>query len=289
MSDFTELYAVLDTDFLIKTCTVKKDSFHLIDIIDLINPSLKKCCHEQIRRELSVHNIDAFNWLNTRVSNCEVMLYSDKEILEGLKSRYEISESIACRYYVNLLKKICKQHNPSLYIDYIEHLSSYVSNDRSISDFLIFLNSEELLLGQGKGLGEIKDNLLIKYINICTYSKVYKFCSDDQNARFSILAYSSNNDFDIRCYSPFSLFYIANKNQLINKGILKHLFDSWKLTCFGSQNIQIVKKISKSGESLYERVTPDFLYDNIIDSKMVLLRDGYLCYLSAIQETKNAN
>ena len=178
---------------------MKKDSFHLIDIIDLINPSLKKCCHEQIRGELSVHNIDAFNWL------------------------------------------------------------------------------------------EIKDNLLIKYINICTYSKVYKFCSDDQNARFSILAYSSNNDFDIRCYSPFSLFYIANKNQLINKEILKHLFDSWKLTCFGSQNIQIVKKISKSGESLYERVTPDFLYDNIIDGKMVLLRDGYLCYLSAIQETENAN
>ena len=171
MPDFVELYAVLDTDFLIKTCTVNKDSFHLIDIIDLMSPSLKKCCHEQICKELSVHNIDAYNWLNTRISNQEVRAYSDKEILEGLESHYEISEAIACRYYVNMLTKICKHHNPKLYIDYKNHLSSYVAIDRSISEFLLFLNNEENILGQGKGLGEVKDTLLIKYINICTFSK----------------------------------------------------------------------------------------------------------------------
>ena len=283
MPDFAELYAVLDTDFVIKACTVNKDSFYLIDIIDLISSSLKKCCHEQICKELSVHNVDAYNWLKARFKSGEVRVYTDKEILDGLKVRYEISEGVACRYYVNMLKKICKHHNPKLYKEYVHHLISYVSTDKSISEFLLFLKSEEISLGQGKGLGEVKDNLLVKYINICTLSKVYKFCSDDQNARFSILSYSSEYDLDIKCYSPFSLFYIANKNKLVDKNILNNLFDSWKFTCFGSQNIQIVKKINKSGELVYEMVTPDFLYNNIINGEMVLLRDGYLCYSSAIQ------
>ena len=289
MSDFAELHAVLDTDFLIKTCTVNKDSFHLIDIIDLISPSLKKCCHEQIYKELSVHNIDAYNWINNKISNYEVRIYSDKEILEGFKSHYEISEAITCRYYVNMLKKICIQHNPKIYIEFTEHLSTFVSIDRTISDFLLFLSNEETLLGEGNGLGEVKDNLLVKYINISTLSKVYKFCSDDQNARFSILAYSSDNDLDLWCYSPFSLFYVAYKKKLIDMNTLEQLFNSWKLTFFGSQNIQIASRINKSGEFIYDRVTPDFLYNNIINDKMVLLRDGFLCYLSAIQENKKGN
>ena len=60
-------YAVLDTDFIRKTHTVRiNDEQHLIDCI-LAMPDYLFCCHEQTLKELSRHNSHAPEWMERRI------------------------------------------------------------------------------------------------------------------------------------------------------------------------------------------------------------------------------
>ena len=276
MSDFEQPYAVLDSDFIIKSATVKTDEISLFDVIDLLKDRHCKCCHEQIVKEVSRHSDFALAVFSEKISRNEIRVFTDKEIISGIKTSYNHSnDMLSCRFYLNMLRKICNTFAPITFKEYISELEQKINDCSTVDSFLMLLNAEEAKLGEKKGLGEVKDTLLIKYINMCTKESVYKFCSDDQAARSSIIAYSMNNGLNIRCYPPFSLFYLAHKQSLLSSQVLDKLIMEWKSDpLFGNQNIEI--RASQKDINKKEKISPDGLYNLIVNDKLLLASDGFL-------------
>ncbi len=103
-----EKYALLDTDFISKTHLIRKDDQNkMIDRIMEMN-GYRFYCHEQIRNELTRHNIgNSPEWLEARISDESVHCMSDEKIMDELHSIY--SES-AEAMYANMLKNGCEAY-----------------------------------------------------------------------------------------------------------------------------------------------------------------------------------
>ncbi len=85
-----EKYALLDTDFISKTHLIRKDDQNkMIDrVMEL--PEYRFYCHEQIRTELTRHDIgDSPEWLETKISDGSVHCISDEKIIDAVLLWYE--------------------------------------------------------------------------------------------------------------------------------------------------------------------------------------------------------
>lgn len=87
-----EKYALLDTDFISKTHTVRiDDNDHLIDRI-LEMPEYVFFCHEQTVVELSRHNSYAPEWLKKKIEEKIILCYTDEQIKQTLVRVVEATE-----------------------------------------------------------------------------------------------------------------------------------------------------------------------------------------------------
>ena len=80
-------YALLDTDFISKTYSIKGDkNKRLIDQI-LKFPEYEFFCHDKILSELNVYSVDISLWLEEKLIK-KIKCYTDRNILESLLSVY---------------------------------------------------------------------------------------------------------------------------------------------------------------------------------------------------------
>lgn len=258
-------YAILDADFVSKLySTINNAGVHFID--RLFDFDYEFFCHEQILIELQRHNGNAKVWLNNN-SN-KIKIYSDSDILNMFKS-YPLSDSVACRYYLNHLKTSCEIYSQSYFDSCYGNL---INKIHSIADFLSELVAGDIKVGKKHNLGEVKNTVLLNALHLCTKNSVYKFCSDDQDTRSHILVYAAKNNYDLKCISPFSFFYLAKNELLMSKKDVDEFFSSWT-------NMNANQRIKVVDEHCVKRFKDvNVVYSDIWTDKVNCTAEGYIKY-----------
>lgn len=192
-------YALLDTDFISKTHRiVKSDSENLLDLI-ISMPRYKFFCHEQIKIELSRHNIaGAPEWLENAEDTNKVMCYTDGMILNELSEYYGDNAPLM---YSNMLKTGCDAYSSGYFETNFREISELDYTEVSISEFLGKLDLDCKSIGEGNNLGELKSYVLLQFLSFLYGKQIYVFCSDDKNARNGVTGISG-----ARCISVLSSF-----------------------------------------------------------------------------------
>lgn len=97
-----EKYALLDTDFISKMHWIRKDADNRLIHHIMKMPNYHFYCHDQIRIELSRHNIEGSpEWLKKMSENGVITCYNDEQIMDELTTIYGASSSAM---YMQLLK-----------------------------------------------------------------------------------------------------------------------------------------------------------------------------------------
>lgn len=261
----TKPFSILDTDFISKLYSVQ-DTNGIPFIEKIFDFDYEFCCHEQILIELKRHNGSAKNWLENTTD--KIRIYSDRNILEMFKS-YPLSETVACRYYLNHLKSSCEVYEQKYFGNCYGNLINKIN---SIDDFLREVEAGDNLVGEHHNLGEVKNTVLLKTLHLCTKNTVYKFCSDDQDTRSYVLAYAAQNKYDLKCISPFAFFFIAKNELGLSKKSCDEYFVSW-LTMASNSRVSVIEqngsKKTHSAESVYSDIWTD---------SVTCTAEGYLKY-----------
>lgn len=194
-----EKYALLDTDFISKTCMICKDEQNkLIDCITEL-PGYIFYCHEQIKNELLRHNIaGSQEWLEEKISSGLVRCYTDDEIVNELRTIYFDS---AIAMYSNMLKNGCEAYRNRFFEENFTRIQALDCSKVSKSQFLKELKEDCEAIGTGNNLGELKSYVLLQLLNVKFGEQIYVFCSDDRNARNGIASLGG-----ARCISVLSSF-----------------------------------------------------------------------------------
>ena len=262
--------AILDTDFIIKGCIAKSDNANrLMDrILEL--PDYKFYCHEQTLVELSDHDNDALTWLTDKISNGHVCKYTDDILLNELTSVYH---DLALWQYTNLLKNACDAFDQSYFNNHFNGLNSYDYSHKSIQDYLTTLRALESKIGKHNSLGEIKEYIVLQWLNIKQSHPVFYFCSDDGDARKGALVL---DNVDITCLSFLSSFQrLISCNILTAETIQPYVESTQKFFRDHKQKTVTVKQPSdnRNAKILYEDVFRD-----IIGGRFIELKNGCLQY-----------
>lgn len=133
-------YALLDTDFISKTHLIRKDDQNkMIDrIMEL--PDHRFYCHEQIRTELSRHDIgNSPEWLEAKISDGSVYCISDKEIIDELRAIYSDSAEVM---YANMLRNGCEAFKSGYFEESFTRLQALDYQSISKDDFLQELKAD---------------------------------------------------------------------------------------------------------------------------------------------------
>ena len=258
-------FAILDTDFISKLYSAQ-DTNGIPFIEKLLSFDYEFCCHEQILIELKRHNGSAKNWLENKTD--KIKIYSDSDILEMLKS-YPLPENVACRYYLNHLKSSCEVYKQKYFETCYGNL---ISNIGSKILFLDEIRIGDTRVGEHHNLGEVKNTVLLKTFHLCTKNTVYKFCSDDQDTRSHVLAYAAKNNYDLKCISPFSFFFIAKNELGLTRESCDEYFASW-LTMASNSRVSVIEQNGSKKTHLAEAVYSDIWTDSV-----TCTAEGYLKY-----------
>lgn len=263
-------YALLDTDFISKTHIIQKDAEnHLIDrIMEL--PGYQFFCHNQIRIELSRHNVSGvMEWLENKISIGQIKCYSDEDILDELESVYGAMIPLL---YVNLLQKSCQAYGARYFENHFEELQKIDYNNISKGDFLVKLKMDCDNVGIGMNLGEIKTCVLLQALSLMLGEQIYVFCSDDRNARSGMVSIGG-----VRCISVLSAFMRLKKECNFGRDEAKNYIQSWLDFCTAHK--QTTFKVQENSEALRMcRVSCGQVMREIYEEKFVEMRTGYLRY-----------
>lgn len=261
----SEPFAILDTDFISKLY-LAQNSNRIPFIEKLLKFDYEFCCHVQILIELTRHNESAKNWLENKPD--KIKIYSDSDILDMFSS-YPLPETVACHYYMNHLKSSCEIYEQSYFKACYGGLINKV-NCRD--DFLKEIEAGDLQVGAHHNLGEVKNTVLLRALNLCTKKNGYKFCSDDQDTRAHVLAYAAKNNYDLKCISPFSFFFIAKNELRLPKEICDEYFSSW-LTHDSNLRISIIEQ-----NGLKRTHPAEEVYSDIWNDSVTCTAEGYIKY-----------
>lgn len=88
--------AMLDADFISKLYESNQMIVRILSIADF-----NFVCHKQTSIELSRHNHQALQWLNT---NTDITVYSDRDLIQQMLELFNIS---AYTYYADMLRRSC--------------------------------------------------------------------------------------------------------------------------------------------------------------------------------------
>jgi len=265
-----EKYALLDTDFISKMYMIQKNAdSHLIDNI-MEMPGYRFYCHNQIRAELSRHNVpSAVEWLEDRISSGKIKCYRDENILNELESVYG---EMACGLYADLLKKACQAYSEGYYESGFGELQKIDYGKISKPEFMEKLNVDCDIIGSGNNLGEIKTYVLLQMLLLMSGEQIYVFCSDDRNARNGIISIGG-----IKCISVLSAFVRLKKECNFGWEMAKGYVDSWLAFC-AAHNQTTFKVRENSKVPRMCRVSCEQVMKEIFEDKFEETRKGDLRY-----------
>jgi hypothetical protein len=207
-------FAILDTDFTSKLhITTNSEGMPLIEL--LLKLPYTFCCHEQIQKELSVHNNTAAEWLRSKIAVRIITCYSDKDIILLIQSSFQISFASAKMFYLSYLRESCGVYSRNFYQTYFGSLEA--ADTITIDSFCQKIDCCDKKIGRQNDLGEIKDTLLLLALRNCTGDKIFELCSDDKTARRSIIRYHEDDEIRISCISAFGFFFVAKVKRLFEK------------------------------------------------------------------------
>lgn len=152
-------YALLDTDFIYKCHLVRNAENHTLAELVLNFEDYEFFCHEMVREELARHKIDPDPnpWLESKVDEGKIRLYSDRDIVNELSKIYG---EFAALTYVSLLQISCDTFNKGFFDQYYGVLQD-VKNITDIEYFLVTLKECDSKIPHQNGLGEKKTYVLI--------------------------------------------------------------------------------------------------------------------------------
>jgi len=264
-------YALLDTDFISKTHTVRiDDDNHLIDRI-LEIPGYSFICHEQTIVELGRHNSHAPAWLEKQINTGTIDKYTDMRILNEMSGLYG---QLAPYRFTNMVKVACDAFNADYFAEHYSDLGNLDYRLITTDVYLTKLKELDTNIGEGNNLGEIKAYVLLQWLSIQLGDELFYFCSDDGDARNGIL---NIDGIDVRCItlvSAYQRLHIESKftdqraEPYIN-AILGYF------AAHGQVNIRVIEA---SAVNRYQRVPCEQVLREIYEDKFVELENGMLKY-----------
>lgn len=257
--------ALLDTDFLSKLYSTRKDDGNrLIDrVLEL--PGYQFVCHEQIILELGRHNTSAKDWLKNHIDEGSIQKFTDKKLIEELRlffGRNGIS------MYLHYLNNACTLFDSNFYEKYYAGLEQ--NNELSDDEFAAEIANCDAAIGRDNNLGEIKTFLLQQILQIREEIQLYVFYSDDRKARVG-LAYAGG----VPGVSALSMFFVLKEKLKIDKTEAKVYFDSWmQLHKNNGQTSFKVHKATKEQQLM--KMEGYEIFDRIYDDSIGVAMDGDL-------------
>lgn len=266
-----EKYALLDTDFISKACSVTDDCNHkLIDVV-LSMPSYTFFVHKKIEKELSCYDEHISEWMQEMQDKGKITVLSDRDIIDGLSS---VLAGLSCAAYTMFLKNACDSFSGSCFARLYSELDSVDCYDISADEYLNILHRLDCEAGNKNSLGEIRTFVLLQYMKMMYEKKVYVFCSDDRDARNSSASFE-----DIRCISLVSLFARLKKETGWTLSEAKPFIESYVSFC--RDHHQLTFRVIESSETgRFVRVPCEQVLTEIFEDKFVELKNGMLRYRS---------
>lgn len=266
--DKNKKYALLDTDFLFKSHLAKTKENHTLADLVVGFEEYEFFCHEMIKEELTRHKIypDPNPWLEEKIRDGRVKLYSDRDIIYELSKLYGDG---ATSMYMTLLKSSCDIFNTGFFKRYYGSLQK-MKHTENIETFLLALKKCDDSIPHKNGLGEKKTYVLIQMMDIMHSDRVYIFCSDDFKARQSMASLTRS----VCCISILGIFY-----KFMRMGYKKSVMQEYygQLSAF-LKNQTEYKVWSISGHQRMS-VPIQQVFDEIYDEKFQLLKNGDLKYI----------
>ena len=264
-------YALLDTDFISKTHTVRiDDDHHLIDRI-IAMPDYLFVCHEQTIKELKRHNSHAPVWIEEKIKENRIRKYTDNQILNEMSILYGKTGPYM---YTTLLESACGAFRSTYFNDKFGELWNLDYSAISVEDYLVKLKSIEYVIGEGNNLGEIKSYVLLQWLNSQFENQLYYFCSDDKNARNSILALDVIN---VKCITLVSSLLRIHKETGV--GIIEmEPYIQAMLDYFAAHDRKTIRVVEASSVGRYTRADCEQVLREIFEDKFVELSNGFLKY-----------
>ena len=265
-----EKYALLDTDFISKTHLIRKDDQNkMIDRV-MEMPGYRFYCHEQIRTELTRHNIgNSPEWLEAKISDGSVQCISDEEIIDELQPIYSDS---AEAMYANMLKNACEAYKNGYFKENFTRLQALDYLSISKETFLQELKADCDEIGEGKNLGELKSYILLQMLSTKLGEQIYVFCSDDKNARSGIVSLGS-----ARCISVLSAFIWLHKEGVLLREDAEPYLQAYLSEC--RKHDQTTFRVHDASKQMRMRKVPcEQVIEEMYDGKLELLQNGNLRY-----------
>lgn len=152
-------YAILDTDFVSKTNLIQADAQDILADRVMNFPGFEFYCHSMLVEELGRHGtIPAQTWLQQRIADQTIRLYSDKDIIDAL---IEQVGKNAYTVYVEFLRKSCEIFEKNYYETHYATLIELHNGEFSEEVFLEELKKCDNEIGAHQSLGEKKAYVLL--------------------------------------------------------------------------------------------------------------------------------
>lgn len=257
--------ALLDTDFISKLHIARKDDQNrLIDrVLEL--PGYQFVCHEQITIELGRHNATAKDWLKDHIDGGDIQKFSDKKLIQELRSFYGKNAISMYLYYLN---NACNLFNSNFFGEYYSELEQ--KKELPEDEFTAEIVNCDSAVGCDNNLGEIKTFLLQQVLQNREDIQLYVFYSDDRKARTG-LTYAGG----IPSVSALSAFYVLKERLGIDKTEAKVYFDTWMQYHQNKQQTRFrVHRATKEQQLM--KMEGYEIFDRIYDGTIGIAKDGDL-------------
>lgn len=262
--------ALLDADFTIKTYhVVNQTGMHLAD--EIMKLQYFFGCHRQIVKEVERHNSTVKEWLNQKICDEKIIVYSDETLLELLKSVYGAASP---KLFLMLLKDCCNSFSKDYYETTYSECENFIDEKQTdLHRFSEMISAKDELVGTDNDLGELKSLLTVKVLQFCGEGDIFLFCSDDKRARLKVLEYSDGN---VRCVSGIGVFYVLKKKNVIDEQMLREYFKSW-LSYHLQLNGQTAFRIRTTVKpERFGKVDGRIILEGIMDGTIFMTVDGFL-------------
>ena len=261
-------YALLDTDFWYKSHLAREANNHTLADFVIDFQDYEFFCHEMIKEELTRRQVnpDPNPWLEEKIRDGRIKLYSDRDIVIELSKLYGVE---ATSVYLILLESSCDTFRPGFFEKYYGSLKN-LDGLENVDTFIEALKVCDDSIPRQNGVGEKKTYVLIQMMEIFHNNQVYVFCSDDFKARQSVASLTK----PINCISILGVFH-----KLMQMGHDKSELQEYynRLVAF-LKNQTEYKVWSLSG---HQRIGVPVaqVFDDIYDGKFQLLKNGDLQYI----------
>ena len=186
---------------------------------------------------------------------------------------------IVCEYNIPgrsglMLKNACDAFDELYFREHYSELETINQNQMSIEEFILTLKRLDGEIGEGSNLGEIKEYVLIQWLNIRSEDPVFYFCSDDRNARNGVLSVEVD---EVQCVSVVSAFHWLKTDGGLTKETAQPFINS-ALQYYNMTKQASVRVIEASTVGRFMRIPYQQAFDEIFKERFIRLPNGMLKY-----------